>query len=70
MTKSASRMDVLNGYGEIAQALGITVPQAKHRVAIGAIPIFRQGRAVCARMSHIAAHFDQLAKEVNNGERR
>lgn len=47
-------MDVLNGYEEIAAALGITVPQAKHRASIGAIPILRQGRRVMARRSSIA----------------
>jgi hypothetical protein len=52
--KEVERMDVLNGYEEIAAALGITVPQAKHRAAIGAIPIFRQGRRVMARRSSIA----------------
>lgn len=47
-------MDVLNGYEEIAAALGITVPHAKHLAAIGAIPILRQGRRVMARRSSIA----------------
>lgn len=51
---NVERMDVLNGYAEIAAAFGWTVPQAKHRVAIGAIPIGRQGRRVFARRSTIA----------------
>lgn len=47
-------MDTLNGYREIAAALNITVRQAKHRVAIGAIPVLRQGRSIVARRSSIA----------------
>lgn len=47
-------MDNLNGYKEIAAALGITVRQAKHRVSIGAIPVLRQGRSIMARRSSIA----------------
>jgi len=46
-------LDNLNGYKEIAAALGITIRQAKHRVSIGAIPILRQGRCVMARRSSI-----------------
>ena len=53
-TREVEPMDVLNGYGGIAAAFGWTVPQAKHRVAIGAIPIFRQGRRIMARRSSIA----------------
>jgi uncharacterized membrane protein len=53
-TREVERMDVLNGYKEIAAAFGWTVRQAKHRVAIGAIPILRQGRSVMARRSTIA----------------
>lgn len=47
-------LDTLNGYKEIAEALNITVRQAKHRVAIGAIPVLRQGRSIMARRSSIA----------------
>ena len=43
--------DVLNGYEEIAAFYRITVRQAKHRAAIGAIPTYKQGRIVCARRS-------------------
>ena len=45
--------DVLNGYIEIASFLRITVRQAKHRAAIGAIPTFKIGRSVGARRSSI-----------------
>jgi len=54
---NVEQMDVLNGFAEIAAALNITVRQAKHRARIGAIPIFRQGRIVCARRSTLAKHF-------------
>ncbi len=47
--------DVLNGYEEIATFLRITVRQAKHRAAIGAIPTFKVGRCVSARKSSILA---------------
>ncbi len=58
------RIDVLNGYEEIAAALGITVRQAKHRAGIGAFPIIRQGRRVMARRSSIERHFAKLEKEA------
>jgi hypothetical protein len=62
-------MDNLNGYKEIAEALGITVRQAKHRVAIGAIPILRQGRRVLARRSSIAnAMAAQEAAAAHGGD--
>lgn len=53
--REVERIDYLDGYAEIAAAFGWTVPQAKHRASIGAIPIGRQGRRVFARRSSIAA---------------
>ena len=55
--------DTLNGYKEIANFVRCTVRQAKHRVAIGAIPVFKQGRIVCARKSRILASFDRAERE-------
>lgn len=65
--RDVERMDVLNGYVEIAAAFGWTVPQAKHRVAIGAIPIGRQGRRVFARRSSIAAALAAQEKAARHG---
>lgn len=43
--------DILNGYEEIAAFYRITVRQAKHQAAIGAIPVFKVGHLVRARKS-------------------
>ena len=56
-TSPVEAVDTLNGYGEIAAFLRITIRQAKHWAAIGAFPIFKQGRLVTARKSSIMAAF-------------
>lgn len=61
--------DLLNGFQEIAEALHISVRQAKHRAKIGAIPIFRMGRSVCARRSTLAKHFAALEAQARESDR-
>jgi hypothetical protein len=51
--------DLLYGTAAIARHLGLTVRQAKHRCAKGAIPTFKMGRTVCARRSSIALALDK-----------
>ena len=56
--------DVLNGYDEIATFLRITVRQAKHRAAIGAIPVFKVGRSVSARKSSILSTIAKAERDT------
>lgn len=61
--------DLLGGYAAIAEHLGITVPQAKHRAKIGAFPTFTMGgRIVYARKSTLAKFFAEKEAEAR-GER-
>ena len=64
MAPSTETADILNGYREIATFLRISVRQAKHRVSIGAFPIFRQGRCVSARKSSILNAISQAEREL------
>jgi hypothetical protein len=52
---SRQETDFLYGLAEIAPAIGLTVRQAKHRVATGELPIFRVGRIICASRSGLGA---------------
>ncbi|MFG1465247.1 DNA-binding protein [Xanthobacter sp. DSM 24535] len=43
------KSDVLVGVSAIAAHLGMSARQAKHRVHLNMLPVFRMGRTVCAR---------------------
>jgi hypothetical protein len=46
--------DLLYGVPAIATFLGLRTKQARHRIAAGAIPVFRIGDTICARRSSLA----------------
>jgi len=46
--------DLLYGVPAIAAFLGLRTKQARHRIAAGAIPVFRIGGTICARRTSLA----------------
>jgi hypothetical protein len=60
--------DLLYGTAAIARHLGLTVRQAKHRCAKGAIPTFKMGRTVCARRSSIIRALDKEEERARNAK--
>lgn len=52
--RSKDDADILYGLQAIAEHLGVTRGQAKHRAAAGQIPTFKLGGTVCALKSEIA----------------
>lgn len=59
----SSGPDTLYGVKAIAEYLGITANQAKHRVAQGLIPTFRMGGTICALRSTVDAAMAAAAQE-------
>lgn len=62
-------VDLLTGLEEIANYLGWTVRQTKHRDGAGELPTFRlgAGRTVYARKSTLAKHFAAQEAAAHNG---
>lgn len=54
--------DLLYGAPAIAVHVGMTVRQARHRIAQGLIPSFKMGQTVCALKSSIDAALAERAK--------
>jgi hypothetical protein len=64
MQNATTTGDLLYGLGAIAEHLGITTPQAKHRAREKHFPTFRMGRIVCASKAQLAQHFAAQRGEV------
>lgn len=58
---TTDKPDMLYGLSEIAEHLGITRGQAKHRAATAQIPTFKMGQTVCALRSEIDKHLRAAA---------
>lgn len=50
---SPDSADLLYGVKAIGQFLGLTRPQAQHRIDEGTIPTFRMGSTICARRTSL-----------------
>lgn len=55
MEQAEERGDLLYGAAPIADFLGMTEKQARHRIERGQVPTFRIGGTVCARRSTLNA---------------
>lgn len=55
--------DLLYGVPAIAEFLGITERQARHRVATNQFPSFNIGKTICSRKSTMAAALDRMERE-------
>ena len=55
--------DLLYGAPAIAEFLGMTERQARHRIATGQLPSFNIGKTICSRKSTIAAALQQLEQQ-------
>lgn len=71
MTEDLSKADLLYGVKAIAAFLGLTRPQAQHRIDRGELPTFRLGEGVrgtiCARRTTLRAHLAKLEREAQAG---
>ncbi len=55
--------DLLYGAPAIAEYLGLTVRQARHRCETGDLPSFKMGDTVCSRKSSLDAALDRMEEE-------
>lgn len=65
MTEDLSSADLLYGVKAIGAFLGLTRPQAQHRIDAGELPTFRMGGTICARRTTLRAHLAKLEREAN-----
>lgn len=68
MTDDVSQADLLYGVKAIASFLGLTRPQAQHRIDAGDLPTFRLGGktrgTICARRTTLRSHLAKLEREA------
>lgn len=71
MTDELNSADLLYGVAAIATFLGLTRPQAQHRIDAGDIPTFRMGGrsrgTICARRSSLRSWLAGLERQATEG---
>ncbi|MBC2887300.1 DNA-binding protein [Brucella intermedia] len=60
MTHGEDKADLLYGARPIADFLGMTEKQARHRIDDGHIPTFRIGGTICSRKSTLTKWLDEM----------
>lgn len=58
--------DLLYGSSAIAEYLGISERQARHRCETGDFPSFKMGDTVCARKSSLDEVIDQMEEQARS----